>query len=1393
MQQLPDNTSPSSIPLKPDNHINPSDEITRLFEQSSVAIGMLKGKDMIISAGNDAMFRIWGLDKDAQGKKLTDVLPSVMKEGFGEILRSVFETGISYSDYEYQLCLQRDGIPYEAYYTFNYSPYFDADGQTAGVIVNAVEVTPRALLNMRVAKSEADYRRLIDNSPVAMYACDKDGFITQSNHAAKELFGRTLDPGSDRWTGAWKMADEDGRYIAPGQSPMAVALKTGQIPEQQEITLQNPDGAVRVIIDHPQIFQLDNGEISGGLNVVIDITERKLAEKNTARLAAIIHTTDDAIISKNLEGIITSWNPAAEKLFGYTEEEVTGTPITRLFPADRMDEEPLILERIMRGEKIEHFDTVRIRKNGEPIDISLTISPIKNNAGKIIGASKIARDITARKVLYKALQESEQKFRELVMQAPVGITILKGKNMVAELANDTYLQIVDKTREDFIGKSLYESLPEVRSAFEPLMTKILETGIPYYGNEFRANIKRHGRIDTTYFNFVYQPLKESDGHISGIIVVANDVTEQVEARHALAESEKEFKRMVMQSPIAMTIFRGPEFVIEVANIEMFANIWRRTEKEVIGRKALEIFPELNNQKYADLLRHVMTTGRLHRENESLAFVQGANDLKKFYLDYEYAPLFETDGSISGIMMSVNDVTEKVEARHKVEDAEARLRLAAEGTGLATWDLNLVTHEIIYTPRLVEIFGYDRADHQVSFDNLRSRFVEEDLVSIVSPAFRVAMETGTYYYEARVRWPDGSIHWIRTHGTVIYDQQGKPLRMLGTVQDATEQKNASRILEESEQRLNIALEATELGTWDLNLETRQPTYSSRYLQILGFLPHEHPVHAELLQRIHPDDAVKRDHAMAEALKTGRLDLEMRIVQPGKELRWIRARGKLFYNKKGRAERMMGTLQDITEQKMAFLSLQESEERFKSVADSAPVMIWMSGSDKFLDFFNTTWLNFTGHTIDRERKEGWQNSVHPKDLPGTLDIYNDAFAKQTAFYTEYRLLRHDGVYRWISDNAVPRYAHGEFIGFISACMDIDDEKKFNERLQQSELLFKTISNVSPVGLWMTDEKGENTFVNDTWIRWTGIRQLEHYEHGWFRCLLEADREVVTHIFRRKLALRDKFAAEFRFKRTDGSVRWAFSEGYPYYDQAGNFAGYAGSVTDITERKQDEIRKNEFLAVASHELKTPITSIKAYTQLLANTYQHTDDAFLKNALAKVENQVNKMGKLVGDFLNLSKIEADKVILQKEKFPMNDLVREAVADMQLVSPGYVITLHVPAKTLWVNADREKIMQVLTNLLNNAVKYSLDEKEIKLILGEEDGETVVTIEDKGIGIRPGEYDKIFERFYRADPNNIRVSGFGIGLYISAEIIRRHGGQIGVKGNKDKGASFYFRLPVTEK
>ncbi len=189
---------------------------------------------------------------------------------------------------------------------------------------------------------------------------------------------------------------------------------------------------------------------------------------------------------------------------------------------------------------------------------------------------------------------------------------------------------VDKKKQKILLEDqLYDSLPEIRSLIEPLLNKVYETGIPRHGLEFPIVLNRYGQHDRTYFNFVYQALKDEAGNITGIFVVANDVTNMVKARQALEESERQFRNMVMQSPIAMTIFRGPDYVIDIANQALLDNIWHKKAEEVMGRKALEIFPELKKQKYAALLEKVFTSGEPYSEKDAFAIVGEEG----FYLDF----------------------------------------------------------------------------------------------------------------------------------------------------------------------------------------------------------------------------------------------------------------------------------------------------------------------------------------------------------------------------------------------------------------------------------------------------------------------------------------------------------------------------------------------------------------------------------------------------------------------------------------------------------------------------------------------------------------------------------------------------------------------------------------
>jgi two-component system CheB/CheR fusion protein len=225
------------------------------------------------------------------------------------------------------------------------------------------------------------------------------------------LWGRAPAPGDtdERFCGSFKMFRQDGTFMPHGQCPMAEVV-SGKISDvrDQEVVIERPDGSqVTVIVNiRPEKNQL--GEVTGAVNCFYDISDRKATEQVSARLAAIVQNSHDAIIGKDLNGIIESWNFGAERLFGYTPQEAVGQSITMLIPPDRAHEEPAILERLRRGEYIDHFESVRLRKDGKLVDVSLTISPIIDAQGQIVGASKIARDITQRKLAEAALVKSEK-------------------------------------------------------------------------------------------------------------------------------------------------------------------------------------------------------------------------------------------------------------------------------------------------------------------------------------------------------------------------------------------------------------------------------------------------------------------------------------------------------------------------------------------------------------------------------------------------------------------------------------------------------------------------------------------------------------------------------------------------------------------------------------------------------------------------------------------------------------------------------------------------------------------------------------------------------------------------------------------------------------------------
>jgi two-component system, chemotaxis family, CheB/CheR fusion protein len=253
------------------------------------------------------------------------------------------------------------------------------------------------LIGEAIVGGDRQFREVLEALPAAVYITDPMGRITYYNQAAATLWGHRPELGKSEWCGSWKLFWPDGRPLPHGECPMAMAVKERRPIRGMEAVAERPDGSRVPFIPYPTLLYDASGQFVGAVNMLVDITERKRAEDYAQRLTSIVEFSDDAIVSKDLNGVIVSWNAGAERLFGYAADEVIGKPITILIPPDRLEEEPGILQRIARGDHIDHYETIRRRKDGSLVEISLTVSPIKDASGRIVGASKIARDVSERR------------------------------------------------------------------------------------------------------------------------------------------------------------------------------------------------------------------------------------------------------------------------------------------------------------------------------------------------------------------------------------------------------------------------------------------------------------------------------------------------------------------------------------------------------------------------------------------------------------------------------------------------------------------------------------------------------------------------------------------------------------------------------------------------------------------------------------------------------------------------------------------------------------------------------------------------------------------------------------------------------------------------------------
>jgi PAS domain S-box-containing protein len=368
------------------------------------------------------------------------------------------------------------------------------------------------------ARDSNDFREVLDALPVAVYITDADGAITYYNEAAARLWGWRPTLGQNRWCGSWKLYWPDGRALPHDLCPMATTLREGRAVRGLEAVAERPDGVRTPFMSYPTLLHDASGAVVGAVNLLVDIADRKRAEERSQQLASIVESSNDAIVSTDLDGIVISWNQGAARLFGYSADEAIGNPIGVLLSPGREDEGPEILDRIRCGEKIDHYETVRRRKDGKPIDISLAISPLRNSEGRIVGASNIARDLGDR----RQAEHTAQRLAAIVESSEDAI-VAKDLSSIVTHWNRGAERLFGYSADEAMGKPVTILIPPDRQDEEPQILARICRGerIDHY-----ETVRRRKDGTLVEVSLTVSPIRSLDGKVVGASKIARDITER---------------------------------------------------------------------------------------------------------------------------------------------------------------------------------------------------------------------------------------------------------------------------------------------------------------------------------------------------------------------------------------------------------------------------------------------------------------------------------------------------------------------------------------------------------------------------------------------------------------------------------------------------------------------------------------------------------------------------------------------------------------------------------------------------------------------------------------------------------------------------------------------------
>ncbi len=1000
-------------------------------------------------------------------------------------------------------------------------------------------------------------------------------------------------------------------------------------------------------------------------------------------------------------------------------------------------------------------------------------------------ARQLQEEIINRQKTEQALQKSEASYYHLIENLKEGFSVFD-ENGVRTYVNDRFCEMVGYSRDELIG--------------HPASLVLDEEGMKIVKGEWERRKKGNNvayevalvRKDGSKINVIVSPesIFDADGAFKGGFAVFTDITERKAMETSLRESEATLRALLKASPESFFLIDANGIIL-AAN-EIIAARLNLTDTDITGKDIFSLLPPEVAQTRKKRVEGVIQTGKPIRFEDQRTGV--------YYENYIH-PICDENGAVTKLAILGIDITERKQAEIALQQSEERYRTLVEQIPAITYSTILGQPSItsIVSPQIAHL-GIVSQDWET--DERWLNYIHPEDRERVRCNFERAITGSTSFQEEyRFVTPDGRTIWVVDGASILRDPSSDSVLIQGVIMDITAQKAAEEELRRQKALIEAMIKNLPLDFWARDRDDRIIIQSDIDLQIWGYQIGKTVLDSSV-DDVHKKKFENNNH---RALSGETVHDEFTHVHQGQNYYFSSIIVPVWEH-----DTVQGTLGiniNLTERIEMEKALRKSEERYRRLAENARDMIFrMTIPDAHYDYVSPASQEIIGYTPEELYNTPrliW-HTIHPASQKYLETHWDKLQRGEVLPEYEYQVFHKSGEARWLNQrNMLVRDENGNPIAIEGIVTDVTKRKQAEQALRRSEERYRSLVEVMPDALVLTDINGRILVANARMAELFGYEKTEELNgQNGFMLLAPDNHENGLAGIQSILQSGNRSVAEFHLLRKDNSSFIGETSAVIIQSQDGE-TQFLVSVRDVTERKQaqalqqelevlrqvDQLR-TELIGNVSHEMRTPIGLTLVMITALQSENIVRDADLRQELLADIEEETRKLQSIVDGLLDISRIQNERMELNRTSVDVQHIIHKLVNKFGTQVPQRRFVHLPPHEPLVASIDVRRIEQVLNNLLDNAIKYSPFQTEITIQAVREQEHMRIAVGNSGAGVPPPERERIFERFYRLhEKTPSSIPGLGLGLSICRGIVEAHAGKIWVEDRPGGGCLFIFTLP----